>query len=165
MKFKFTNFKEEDRVCLIMNGLKDPDSQVILLCKQYLAQQLCAKQDEEPKIIEGDEIKDVDDDSDEKIYIQHRVYEPHQLGRLRSVLKSLALVNSSNHKDIKITECVTLLMRDVVLHTYPMELIDTHLKNIVQTRLLSYSKSGNLEDLWEDLIFMNFMIHFKTLIK
>jgi len=56
-------------------------------------------------------------------------------------------------------------MRDVVLHTYPMELIDTHLKNIVQTRLLSYSKSGNLEDLWEDLIFMNFMIHFKTLIK
>jgi len=78
---------------------------------------------------------------------------------------SLSLVSSSNHKDIKITECVTLLMRDVVLHTYPMELIDTHLKNIVQTRLLSYSKSGNLEDLWEDLIFMNFMIHFKTLIK
>ena len=41
------------------------------------------------------------------------------------------LVNSSNHKDSKITECVTLLLRDVVLHTYPMDMIDSHLKNIV----------------------------------
>ena len=31
--------------------------------------------------------------------------------------------------------------------------------------MVSYIKSGNLEDLWEDLIFMNFMLHFKQLIK
>ena len=31
--------------------------------------------------------------------------------------------------------------------------------------MVSYSKSGNIEDLWEDLIFMNFMMHFKQLIK
>ena len=102
-----------------------------------------------------------DDDDDEYKYDKNRIYEPSQLMRLRQVIKSLNLINSNNHKDPKITECITLLLRDVVLHTYPMEMIDTHLKNIVQTRMVSYSKSGNIEDLWEDLIFMNFMLHFK----
>ena len=46
-----------------------------------------------------------------------------------------------------------------------MDIIDTHLKSIVSTRLSSYVKSGNLEDMWEDLIFMNFMLHFKSLIR
>ena len=41
--FELTCFCEEDRIQLILNGLKDPDSQVLLLCKQYLAGQICAK--------------------------------------------------------------------------------------------------------------------------
>lgn len=34
--FKFHCFKEDDRILLIMNGLKDPDEKVVTYCKQYL---------------------------------------------------------------------------------------------------------------------------------
>ena len=44
MNFKLTNFKEEDRMQIILNGLKDPDTQVVIQCKQYLIQQICAKE-------------------------------------------------------------------------------------------------------------------------
>lgn len=69
------------------------------------------------------------------------------------------------YKDAKITEAITFLLRDVVLQTYPMEVIDKHLEACVSTRMPSYSKSGNLEDLWEDLIFMNHMLNFKQMLK
>ena len=58
-----------------------------------------------------------------------------------------------------------MLLRDIVLQTYPMELIDSHLKSIVATRMPSACKSGNLEDLWEDLIFMNHILNFKIILK
>jgi hypothetical protein len=35
--FKFSYFKDEDKISLILNGLKDPEYSVINLCKQYLA--------------------------------------------------------------------------------------------------------------------------------
>jgi hypothetical protein len=39
------------------------------------------------------------------------------------------------------------------------------LASIVQTNLESYKKTGNMEAMWEDLIFMNYMLHFKNVIK
>jgi hypothetical protein len=74
-------------------------------------------------------------------------------------------MQSNIHKDQKLSECMTLLLRDVVLTTYTMEAIDNHLKNIVSTRMNAYSRSGNLENFWEDLIFMIYMLHFKTILK
>lgn len=36
---------------------------------------------------------------------------------------------------------------------------------MVKTNFNSYKKTGNLEAMWEDLIFMNFILHFKMLIR
>lgn len=84
---------------------------------------------------------------------------------MKQVLKTLNIVQGQVYKDIRMTECITLLFKDVVITTFPMEHIDNHLKSIVNTRLSSYIKSGNMEDLWEDLIFMNHIIGFKQLIE
>jgi hypothetical protein len=86
------------------------------------------------------------------------------LGPLKNVLKVFNLVQSNSHKDSRVTECITLLFKDIILTTFPIEMIDNHLKTIVQTRMVSYCKSGNLEDLWEDLIFMNHIISFKQIL-
>ena len=80
-------------------------------------------------------------------------------------MQSLNLTQSSSFKDVKLTECLTLLMSQVVLHVYPMDAIDEHLKQLISLRFPSYTKSENLEDLWEDLILMNYVLYFKQIIK
>lgn len=42
-----------------------------------------------------------------------------------------------------------------------MVMIDSYLESVVATNFSSYKKTGNLEALWEDLIFMNYILHFK----
>ena len=85
------------------------------------------------------------------------------------MLKSLNLIKSGNYKNPKITECIALLLDNVVLRTYPFEVIDCHLKAIVRSELDSYCGSDgvimNLEDMWLDLIFMNYVLHFKSIIR
>lgn len=44
-------------------------------------------------------------------------------------------------------------------------MIDTHLGNLISTNMEGYKKTGNQEAMWEDLIFMNFMLNFKSIIK
>ena len=64
--FKFHCFKEDDRIQLIMNGLKDPDEKVVTYCKQYLQAQICAKKDEKPKILGSDLVLPKDEENESK---------------------------------------------------------------------------------------------------
>lgn len=49
--FKIHCFREDDRISIILNGLKDPDNNVVFLCKQYLVQQICLKDYQESKLV------------------------------------------------------------------------------------------------------------------
>ena len=80
------------------------------------------------------------------------------------MVKTLNIVSGGLYRDYRLTDSITLLFKDIILPSFPMQMIDTHLKCIVQTRMLSHQKSGNLEDLWEDLIFMNSILSFKLIL-
>ena len=81
MNFKFHLFKEEDRVQLLLSGLKDPDNFVTLYCRQYLVQQICAKEGQEPKITTCTNAEKISQEEEEEgvqpEYQQERKYEVH----------------------------------------------------------------------------------------
>ena len=113
-EFKFHFFKEEDRIQLILNGLKDPDHDVIMLCKSYLQQQICAKDKEKPKVAdvpdEQEKSSQVDDNENDneaeqisQCKIKQRIYDPDQLVSLKQALKDL--------KNLAIVWCNTIMTR------------------------------------------------------
>jgi Mg2+ and Co2+ transporter CorA len=53
---RFDQLKYEDKISLVMNGLRDNDSKVIEICKDYLTQSICVKPGEDPYVGLGDEI-------------------------------------------------------------------------------------------------------------
>lgn len=54
-KIKFDELEHEDRISLIVNGLRDPDNEVSTSCKEYLASSICAEESALPEIRKDDE--------------------------------------------------------------------------------------------------------------
>ena len=97
-----------------------------MLCKSYLQQQICAKDKEKPKVAdvpdEEEKSSQVDDNENDneaeqisQCKIKQRIYDPDQLVSLKQALKPLNLLQSQSYKDPRISECVNLLLRDVIM--------------------------------------------------
>jgi hypothetical protein len=56
-RVKFDSLNHDDRLSIIINGLKDIESEVRLTCKEYLASSICARTGEVPDIVKGDNME------------------------------------------------------------------------------------------------------------
>ncbi|CDW85365.1 at hook motif family protein [Stylonychia lemnae] len=136
-KVQFHEFPPESKISLIVNGLSDIENSVKESCKDYLSKALCQK------------LYDQNIISDEDYLIE-------QVQNLTSTIQKLSLQATHNHHQISLV--IYLLLRDVVFQGFGPDKVFSALQYItsnIEERVLN----KQYEELYEDLVFMNFALH------